>query len=656
MNPLAKLGATTRRFLPGLIILAFVLGYLVRGGGSDAGPPPCEHDHDAEAVGAVAQVWTCPMHAQIKLPEAGPCPICGMPLVQTAAGGGDEGERVLKLSASAVSLADIMTVPVTRRAVEARLRLVGKVDYDETRVRTITSWVPGRLDRLFVDYTGIPVRKGDHLVLIYSPDLLTAQTEVLQALRASKELGASEFESVRGTAGRMLEAAREKLRLLGLSVEQIGQIEARGTAEDRVVIRAPIGGIVVHKNAVEGMYVQTGTRIYTIADLSRVWVKLEAYETDLPWLRYGQEVEFTTGASSGRTYSGRIAFIDPVLDERTRTVKVRINVSNEDGSLKPGMFVRAVVRPRIAEGGRVLDLDLAGKWMCPMHPEEVHDAEGACGLCGMPLVKAETLGYTSGETDGELPLVIPATAPLVTGTRAIVYVRRPDVEEPTFEGREITLGLRAGDHYIVLAGLTEGERVVARGAFKIDSALQIQGRPSMMSPPDDAPAPPIASRHEPMVGAPATFVTSLDGVFLTYLKIQTALAADAPADAATAAGSIPGALDAVATADLDEAMAAVWAREAGTIRRGAKTLASSSEIEAQREAFAVVSESVMAVADRFGHTLEKTLYRINCPMAFDGRGADWLQDDETVANPYFGDAMLRCGAEVRRFESSRKEK
>ena len=188
-------------------------------------------------------------------------------------------------------------------------------------------------------------------------------------------------------------------------------------------------------------------------------------------------------AYPGETFTGRIAFIDPVLNKDTRTVKVRVNVPNEDGRLKPEMFVRAVVQSKVAAGGRVLDAGLVGKWISPMHPEIVKDKPGNCDICGMPLVRAETLGYvTALPSDESKPLVIPVSAAMVTGRRAIVYVEVPKAKEPTFEGREIVLGPRAGAYYLVRNGLKESELVVTNGNFKLDSALQISAKPSMMTP------------------------------------------------------------------------------------------------------------------------------------------------------------------------------
>ncbi|MHC4294520.1 MAG: efflux RND transporter periplasmic adaptor subunit [Planctomycetota bacterium] len=433
---------------------------------------------------ATPTVWTCSMHPQIRLSKPGKCPICAMDLIpavtpETAT----TTERLFTTSETAKALMDIETTLVERKLVEAEIRMVGKIDYDETKLSYITAWVPGRLDRLFVDYTGVPVRKGDHMVELYSPELLSAQEELIQALGALEALSESDIGIVRETTEATVTAAREKLRLWGLTPQQIAEIEERGKGADRITVYAPTGGIVVHKHAQQGMYVDTGTRIYTIADLSQVWVKLDAYESDLMWLRYGQKVVFTTVSHPGETFTGTISFIDPVLDAKTRTVKVRLNASNIGGKLKPGMFVKAVGRAQVAAGGKVMAPELTGKWISPMHPEIIKDAPGKCDVCGMDLVTAESLGYTSTDpAQAEKPLVIPASAPLITGTRAIVYVQVPDAEKPTFEGREISLGPRAGDYYLVRSGLEAGERVVTRGNFKIDSALQLQPAPSMMSP------------------------------------------------------------------------------------------------------------------------------------------------------------------------------
>ena len=375
---------------------------------------------------APEEIWTCSMHPQIRQPKPGLCPLCEMDLIPVAMDSSPESfsPRQISLSPAARKLAEIEVAPVERRAVSVEIRMAGKVQFDETRLAAIAPRVAGRIDRLYANYVGMPVSAGDPLADFYSPELVAAQQELLQALKSS---GHAE------TSTSLLGAARERLRLWGLTTEQISQIERSGQVRDQMTFYSPMGGIVVEKVAQDGQYVEMGLRLLTVADLSRVWVQLDAYETDLVWLRSALEVEFQVEAYPGETFKGTIDFIAPVLDPLTRTVKVRVNVDNAAGRLKPEMFVHATVRASVAGAG---------------------DA---------------------------LPLVIPTSAPLVTGTRAVVYVAAPG-HEGVYAGRDVVLGPKAGDFYLVKDGLREGELVVSHGAFKIDSSLQIQGRPSLMAP------------------------------------------------------------------------------------------------------------------------------------------------------------------------------
>ena len=489
--------------------------------------------------------------------------------------------------------------------------MVGKVDYDETRLGYITAWVPGRIDRLFVDYTGVSVKKGDQMVYLYSPELLTAQEELIQAIKTVRELKHSEIVSINKTAQQLVDAVREKLRLWGLTKKQIEEIERRGKTSEHITIYAPMSGVVIHKNGLEGMYVETGTKIYTIADLSQVWVKLDAYESDLAWIKHGQEVRFETEAYPGKTFRGKIAFIDPVLNEKTRTVKVRINVPNPDGRLKPEMFVRAVV-------------------------------------------KVAPLGFgTSDAAESEASLVIPASAPLITGRRAVVYVAVPG-KEGTYEGREIVLGPRAGDYYLVRDGLNEGELVVVNGNFKIDSAIQILAKPSMMSPEKSGPTPgdqeelPQKAKEEKLepFEVPEVFKTQIDGILSVYFKIQQALSQDNFKEARDGAKKLPEALDTVDMGLLTGAAHVAWMKEQMTLKKRAREVSSAENIEGARSRFIPLSESIYIVAKRFGTSGTQPILRFHCPMASGGEGAYWLQNKPGTENPYYGSAMFKCGDQV----------
>jgi len=750
--------------------------------GSMEGMDMAGHDHGS--TDSKPEWWTCAMHPQIRKREPGDCPICQMKLVPVKASSG--GLRTLTIKPSVKELLKIETSPVERRYVDAEIRMVGKVEYDETKLAQITARVSGRLDRLYVDYTGVKVNQNDHMAYIYSEQLYSAQQELIEAAKFKRE-----NPSRRGSRLDLVGAAREKLRLLGLTEQQVDAIAQQSEPEDHITLYSPMSGIVVMKMKNEGDRVKTGDRIYTIADLNQVWVKMDAYESDLMWIRYGQQVSFETEAYPGEQFTGMISFVDPMLNESTRTIKVRVNVDNRDGKLKPGMFVRAVVNSKVAAGGRVLSPNLAGKWISPMHPEVVKDQPGNCDVCGMPLVRAESLGYVSASEDtSHKPLVIPKTAALVTGTRAIVYVQVDGAKEPTYEGREVLLGPRAGDYYIVRNGLNEGEQVVTHGNFKIDSALQIQAKPTMMTPQggggggmhnhadmgggdskDDGQMKPmnmsmelpegflsqlhdlisqsqevsaaVASRdinearesyqrlqrsvsrvnaqgltdqpamlwkeylmllgNDAMEGAQAndlptmqrvsdvlaTHIKLMSGKFMlqhnehsmgqhqtgspstpviadnvpsefknqlttalnAYYELQIALAADDTDSVPQAIANVENTFSQIADSALDESLSATWAIEKPHFTTIINQLNSAENIAEARAAFALLSDQLLVAVKQFGVVNTSKVYKLHCPMAFDGRGATWLQPNDNTQNPYFGQSMLKCADKVQLIQS-----
>ena len=649
--------AATKAVVLALLGVAFWLGYLMRGSlleppaASDAAPA-----RGQTAPVAAAQVWTCSMHPQIHKPQPGSCPICGMDLIPVSAGGeGDApGPRAFATSEAAKELMRIETALVERRFVTAEIRMVGKVDYDETRLGHITAWVPGRIERMFVDYTGISVRKGDHMVELYSPELLNAQQELRRTAQALAKLSATSPGVLRESAEATLEAVRSKLRRWGMTEGQVQQAEQQGALSDRITIYAPMGGTVIERSGKEGMYVTTGERIYTIADLGVVWVMLDAYESDLPWIHYGQPVEFTTEALPGEVFEGKIAFVDPILDARTRTVKVRVNVPNREGKLKPGMFVRGVVRSKVATGGRVMDPGLAGKWISPMHPEVVKDGPGTCDVCGMPLVRAEELGYVAAEiSEDDKPLVIPTSAPLITGKRAVVYVEAPEAERPTYEGREVVLGPRAGDFYLVESGLEEGERVVTHGNFKIDSALQILAKPSMMSPEGGSHMHGGSATKAPaprQLVAPKEFQAQLRHLYEAYLGVPASLAGDRFEAASKAVNATLEALGAVDMKPLEGEAHMGWMSSLTGLNQALEKMRKAKDIDAMRVGLEPLSNELLQAIKTFGIAPGDPVYQLHCPMSFEGRGAEWLQADKQVRNPYYGAAMLSCGSVVGRID------
>lgn len=599
--------------------------------------------------------WTCSMHPQIKQPGPGQCPLCGMDLIPVSSeqSVGNEGVRELKLSNQAIKLAEIQTSTVEKKFVTAEIRMAGKVEYDETRLSYITAWMPGRIERLYVDSTGVQVNKGEHLVALYSPELITTQQELLLGLKMQK----GKSSSLSKSALKNVEATREKLRLWGLTKQQIKNVEKTGKVSDQTTIYSPVSGIVIHKNGFEGEYLKTGTRIYTIADLSQVWIKLDAYESDLVWIRNGQDVEFTVKAYPGETFKGKISFIDPILNSKTRTIKVRVNVQNPDGLLKPEMFVSAVVYSKVAAGGKVMDPAMANKWVCSMHPEIVKDKKGSCDICGMPLVTSKSLGYLSiTETENEAPIVIPVTAPLITGKRAVVYVQVPE-KEGTFEGREVVLGPRAGDYYLVKEGLSIGESVVVNGNFKIDSALQILAKPSMMNPEGGITATGhehYGTEKKQVIAAQPdvlktytvsdVFKKQLNALVSSYFQIHHALSRDEYKKAVTAAETFKKDIDAVDMKLLRGESHMAWMSHLKKLKTLTKTLSSAKDIQSARSVFDELSDTLYVAVQKFGVKGVDPVYRLFCPMANDNKGAYWLQKTSDVQNPYYGSMMFTCGS------------
>lgn len=640
---------TPKLLLVAAVVFALVAGLLAGryllapGADSHAG-----HDNNvtaatttvASGTAPAPTIWTCSMHPQIRQPSAGKCPICAMDLIPVESGnaGADDGPRTLVMSESARALADIQTTRVERRFPEVTVRLVGQLDYDETRLRSLTARFPARIDELFVNYTGVAVAKGEHLARIYSPELIAAQRELLSARAADPD-------------GANTRAARDKLLLWDLLPAQIDAILARSDTADSFELLAPTGGVVVTKNINEGDYVNTGEPLFRIADLGELWLNLQSFESDLAKLRYGQEVTFTVEAWPGEIFTGRIAFLAPDVDRRTRTVPVRVTVANPDGRLKPGMFARGQVRVKLAGGNLIFAPDLAGKWISPMHPEIVKDGPGPCDVCGMALVPAESLGYRA-LSPGEAPVVAPASALLRTGKRAVVYVKKPDTESPAFEGREVVLGAEADGGVIIVSGLAEGDEVVTHGAFKIDSSLQILAKPSMMNPEGGGPPPGHDHGGAPAAVGPAPSTTPNEhaghdappaltlepaparALLPAYFKLQAALAAD----------------------DLDNSKAALRAMMEVTGHTGPlpdllHSLLGVEKLDTlRRPAFEQISNAMIAALKKEPAALEGAVVRMRCPMVYDDRGADWLQPTDDLRNPYFGAAMLTCGDVVERLK------
>ena len=461
------------------------LGWISAGGGG----------HQHSAAGGAAQRYICPMMCTPPQTEPGRCPVCAMELVAAASGGGGGDSQSVTIDAAARRVANIQTVAVQSMPMTRTIRAVGELTYDEGALKTISAYVDGRLERLYADYTGVDVETADHLALVYSPRLYSGQVELLLAKKARDDSRSATIARVRQSNRELYESARQRLIELGMTKEQIDEVEERGEAHSRLHLCAPISGTVIEKLAAEGDYVKEGQPIYRLADLSTVWLMLRLFPEDAATIRYGQKVEAEVQSLPGRKFAGRVAFVDKNVEPKTRTVGVRVVIPNPRDLLRTGDYAKATIEVPLgvsAENDRVFDPDLAGKWISPRHPHIVEASSGKCSVCGVDLVPASEFGFTADISAADEVLVVPHDAVLMAGDASVVYV---ETEPGRFEIRRVVLGPSCGDQMVVLEGLQKGEQVATRGNFLIDSQMQLAGNPSLIDP--------TKAIHKPMEIDPA---------------------------------------------------------------------------------------------------------------------------------------------------------
>jgi RND family efflux transporter MFP subunit len=406
--------------------------------------------------------WTCPMHPHVKEKGPGKCPECGMDLIPVtkaaarqkeaaspqarpaASSAGDDPKATNKPAApdpraevnidpGRQQLMGIRTVPVKRASVAKTVRAVGLVRYDETRLADINLKLEGWIRDLYVDYTGEFVRRGQPLFTIYSPELVTTQNEYLVALKSREQLRQSQIADAREHAERLVESARQRLALWDLPADQIKALEETRQPQTAVVFRSPASGFVIEKQALKGMHVMPGQSLYKVADLSVVWVEADVYEQDMPAVRRGAQADVTLDAYPGERFSGRVIYVHPFVEEKTRAVKVRFEFPNRGNRLKPGMYANVDLRSNLGTG-----------------------------------------------------LTIPTNALLDSGTQQIVFVALGD---GYFEPRQVRVGQRLENEIQILQGLQEGEQVATGATFFLDSESQLRASLQGFESP---PAPPAA--------------------------------------------------------------------------------------------------------------------------------------------------------------------
>lgn len=461
------------------------LGVAQRQGWISAGDGVGAHVHAPASNGDVTYI--CPMMCTPPQSEPGRCPVCAMELVPASSANGQGDSRSVQIDPAARRVANIHTVAVEAMPMTRTIRAIGELSYDEGSLKTISAYVDGRLERLYADYTGVVVKKGDHLALVYSPRLYSAQVELLLARKSREESRSATLQRVIQSNRELYASARQRLIELGMTAEQADELEQAGEANSRMHLCAPISGTVIEKLAVEGQYVKEGNAIYKLADLSTVWLMLKLFPEDAATIRYGQQVEAEVQSLPGRTFAGRVAFIDPNVDPKTRTVGVRVVVPNDDGVLRVGDYAKATIDVPLSGAQETLayDPELADKWISPRHPHIIAESAGACPICGVELVPAAQFGFTDQPGAGGKGLVVPRDAVLMAGNNSVIYV---ETEPGRFELRRVVLGPQCGDQIVVRSGVKEGEHVATRGNFLIDSQMQLAGNPSLIDPTKAQPS------------------------------------------------------------------------------------------------------------------------------------------------------------------------
>lgn len=566
----------------GSILFGLLLGWLFFGGNNESTKEQNGHslsEHSEESI------WTCSMHPQIRQSEPGDCPICGMDLIPVEKETAQQNPQVIHLSEYAKKLANVQTMTVGgTEAAANKIRLNGKVAVAESRSYSQSTHIPGRIERLYVNFTGEKINQGQALAQIYSPELVTAQEELLQAY------------AIRESNPRLFEAAKEKLRNWKIGRNQINRILERGKPSEQFTITADMSGIVTEKKVELGDYVQRGTPIYEIANLNQVWVLFDVYENEMSWISEGDKIEFTVASFPGETFEGEVEFIDPLVNPQTRVSTARIVVGNEKGRLKPGMFVTGTVK--------------------------------------IPLGQS-----------ADNKLTVPKSAVLWTGKRSVVYVEAKDGSGYLL--REVVLGPSLGDSYAIAEGLESGEKVVVNGTFTVDAAAQLAGKPSMMSPEQEAMIESEKSLNEGVVQIeiPKAAKAELSEIVTAYLKLKNSLVSDNFSRAKENVAALEKITQNLNVPGLNEQAKTVWKSYREQLEKETNVLLITNDIEDFRNGFVKLSTTLIGLVKTF-QLMDETLYVLHCPMAKSNKGADWLSLSTEIRNPYFGTKMLKCG-EVR---------
>ena len=533
------------------------------------------HDHSSETA---EQMWTCSMHPQIMTSAPGDCPICGMELIPVQSSAEGLAANEIKMTKNAMALANIQTIKVGSSVAsvdEGMMSLSGKIAANEENNAVQSSYFDGRLEQLNISYEGQQVSRGQLLATIYAPQLVAAQQELITA--------ASLKESQPG----LYQAVRNKLKNWKLSESQINAVESSGKVRDNFPVYATVSGTVVQVMAAEGDYLKQGQPILKLNNLNSVWAEFDAYESQLASLKVGQQLKVTTNAYANKEFDASVSFIDPVLNNATRTISLRATLQNTEGIFKPGMFVTGKLKGEINKN--------------------------------------------------EESLRVPASAVMWTGERSVVYIKT-NPNEPVFEMREVSIGSRSGENYTITAGLQKGDEIVTNGTFTVDAAAQLQGKNSMMNQgKQEVSEMPLS---EMKMKFSESFQKDFNEVLQSYLQMKDAFVKSDSEQVSAFAKATSKYLKTIPRGSLGQ-------MEQSHINKSIEMLdaiAKNEDLENQRDHFVVLNENMVVIAMNIDGATP--IYVQKCPMANNNKGAVWLSTEKDIKNPYYGDAMLTCGSVI----------
>lgn len=597
----------------GILIMGIIIGNIFSGNSSDTSHKEDEHNYVQDSE---TKIWTCSMHPQIKLKKPGSCPICGMDLISldNSNTGENIGTDEIVMTQEAIQLANIQTTIVGKSNEKKEIRLLGRVKPDERRLFSQVSHIPGRIERLYVNFTGEKVSRGQKIVRIYSPDLISAQKELFISIQ-SKDV-----------YPQLYEATRNKLKLWKLSDAQIDAIISSGKVQEEMDILSDYSGYVMQRNVELGDHVMEGMKLFDIANLDKVWIMFEVYESDLSWIHINDEIKFTMPAIPGKSFQGKITYIDPFVSATTRVAKVRVELKNPSHKLLPEMYVNGIIKAKL--------------------------------------------------NNNKDAIVIPKSAVLWTGKRSVVYVKVPHKNIISFVYREIILGGDLGDFYIIENGLEVGEEIATNGVFRIDASAQLMGQKSMMNPDggevntgghagmdmgDDPKKTETKKTGKEdmsnmiMIDKSKTdpkFKVQLGNVVDAYITLKDALTKDDATAAQKQTNHIKSAIEKVDMLLLLGDAHNVWMKALKAINKNISKIQANSNIEEQRKAFGLLSKDLSDVINMLGVKMpnNKAVYLEFCAMADNNKGSYWLSYDKKISNPFYGQGMLTCGEVKKTYE------